>query len=87
MYSHPSHSNVSLLSKHGVLHVQMRLLGVREEELGAVGVGAVVCHGDHSSDVMLAGRTEHMDTRQRGACYCPGRRRAITCVQTTNFSC
>lgn len=52
-----------VLSKHGVLHVQVRLFGVCEEELGAVGVGAVVRHGDHASDVVL----EEKDTKLQQA--------------------
>lgn len=31
----------------------MRLLGIGKEELGAIGVGAVVRHGNHSSYIML----------------------------------
>lgn len=33
-----------ILSKHGVLHVQMGLFGIGEEKLGAICVGAIVCH-------------------------------------------
>lgn len=42
-----------VLSKHGVLHVQMRLFGICEEELGSICVGAVVCHRDHPPHIML----------------------------------
>lgn len=42
-----------LLSKHCVLHIQMGLFGICDEKLGAVCVGAVVSHWDHSSNIML----------------------------------
>lgn len=40
-------------SKHRVLHVQMGLFGIRDEKLGAIRVGAIVCHRNHSSDVVF----------------------------------
>lgn len=42
-----------ILSKHCVLHVQMRLFGICEEKLGTIGVGAIICHRHHSSDIVL----------------------------------
>uniref|UniRef100_A0A0E9WTS7 Uncharacterized protein n=1 Tax=Anguilla anguilla TaxID=7936 RepID=A0A0E9WTS7_ANGAN len=40
-------------SKNSVFHVKMGLLAVSEEKLGSIGVGAIVCHGNHTSNIML----------------------------------
>lgn len=42
-----------ILSKHCVLHIQVGLFGVCDEKLGTIRVGAIVCHWNHSSDIML----------------------------------
>ena len=39
--------------KHGVFHVEMRLLAVGDEKLRPVSVGAVVSHGNDSSGRVL----------------------------------
>lgn len=42
-----------LLSNDGVLHVQVGLLGVCDEELGGIGVWSTVSHGNHASCIVL----------------------------------
>lgn len=48
-----SSSQICVLSKHCVLHVQVRLLCICDEKLGAICVWAIVCHRDHPSYIML----------------------------------
>ncbi len=42
-----------LLAEQGVFHVQMRLLRVCDEELGAIGICSTVGHGHHASVTVL----------------------------------
>ena len=45
-------------SKHGVLVIEMGLLGVGDKELGAVGISTRIGHGHDSTHVMLQGGPE-----------------------------
>ena len=42
-------SNILLPAKNGVLHIQVRLLAVGDEELAGIGVRSVVGHAEHAS--------------------------------------
>lgn len=42
-----------LLSKHRVLHVQVWLFAISDEELRSIGVGTIVGHGNHPTDTVL----------------------------------
>lgn len=51
------------LSKYAVFPIKMRLLGIGDEELGFVGVGAGVGHGDYTTGVKLGRMVRMVDVK------------------------
>lgn len=59
------------LAKDGIFRVQMGLLGIRDEELGLVGIRARICHCNDATGIELrvndGHRRQAIDTGYEGA--------------------